>query len=147
MINIFERQDVIVVDITMLEDWCAKMLHLLGYADFDVSITLCDAEFIRDLNNRYRNKNEATDILSFPMFTDLKPGEPPVIEEGMPKDLGDLIIFPLQVLEDAKTLAVPFEQRLKKLLAHGLCHLLGYTHYTEEEHKLMAPLETKLMEV
>ena len=147
MINIFERQEAVTVDIAAVESWCAKMLALLGYADFDVSITLCDAEFIRDLNGRYRNKNEPTDILSFPMFADLKPGEKPVIDEGTPKDLGDLIIFPVQVLEDANTLAVPFEKRMKKLLAHGLCHLLGYTHYTDAEHKLMAPLEEQLMDV
>ena len=147
MINIFAEQEEISVDTAMLKDWCQKMLAYLGYADFDVSITLCDAEFIRDLNHRYRGKDYATDILSFPMFPELKPGQPLVPGDGVPKDLGDLIIFPAQVMQDAQTLQVTFEERLKKLLSHGLCHLLGYTHYTEEEHNLMAPLEEKLLKI
>lgn len=145
MINIFQRQDEVGVDIVLLEKTCQKMLECLGYSDFDVSITLCDADFIQDLNNRYRDKDQPTDILSFPMF-DLKPGEKPVVEDGMPQDLGDLIIYPARVVVDAQELGVEFSERMKKLLAHGLCHLLGYTHYTEEDDDLMKPLEEKLME-
>jgi len=146
MINIFQRQDEVLVDLEKLHSDCQKMLNFLGYGSFDISITLCDSDYIQDLNNRYRNKNEATDILSFPMF-DLKPGEKPVVEDGMPQDLGDLIIYPARVVIDASELGVTFEERMKKLLAHGVCHLLGYTHYTPEENMLMEPLEKNLMEL
>lgn len=144
MVNIFERQEEVVVNVSEIQINAEKMLDFLGYSNFDLSITLCDSDFIQDLNNKYRNKNEPTDILSFPMF-DLKPGEKPVIEEGMVEDLGDLIIYPERVVIDAKELGVTFEERMKKLLAHGISHLLGYTHYSPEENALMEPLETSLM--
>ena len=118
MISIFERQEEVLVNIAEIEANCQKMLSFLGYQDFDISITFCDADYIQDLNKRYRQKDEPTDILSFPMF-DLKPGEKPLVEPGMPEDLGDLIIFPARVLQDALELEVTFEARMKKLLAHG----------------------------
>lgn len=132
--------------VTFLENVASLMMKKLGYYDFDVSIILCDSEFIHELNRRYRGKDMPTDILSFPMFPDLVAGTKIVVEDGDCKDLGDLIIFLDRIKQDAFELQVPFLQYFKKILAHGLAHLLGYSHYSEEANLLMLPLEAELVE-
>ncbi len=133
--------------VTFLENVASMMMNKLGYHDFDVSIILCDSDFIHDLNRRYRDKDMPTDILSFPMFPDLVAGEKIILKDGDCKDLGDLIIFLERIKQDASELQVPFLQYFKKILAHGLAHLLGYSHYTEEANLLMLPLEAELVDV
>ena len=67
----------------------------LDYEDFifgaEVSVTFCDNEYIKKLNNEYRNKDSATDVLSFPMF-DLEGEEEPPLNPDGSLTLGDIVI-------------------------------------------------------
>jgi probable rRNA maturation factor len=97
--------------------------------DTEVSIVLCDNDFIRDLNRTYREMDYPTDVLSFPT--------------NMKQFLGDIVIS----LDKAKEQAVESpEKELEMLLAHGLLHLLGYDHEeSDEAYEKMMKLQEKLL--
>jgi len=110
----------------------AEVFQTLGIEEnsvhFDVHIV--SSEQIRELNREHRNKDKATDVLSFPMLN-LKEGQKPnakdfpldINPETGKIELGDIVI---NIEEENK----------EELAAHGLLHLLGYHHDDhEEEHE------------
>lgn len=96
----------------------------------EVSLVLSDDAYIHALNLQYRGKDCPTDVLSFA----LNEGEEPEVLDG-PEEvlLGDIIIS----LETATRQAIEYghslERELAYLTVHGILHLLGYDHMTEEE--------------
>jgi len=122
-----------------------QMLHLLNYQDFDIGIWLTTNQTIRKYNFMYRKKNKATDILSFPYHTSLKPGQRIKITTEEDKNLGDIIISLEFALNDASKLKQSLSKHLKMLLAHGITHLLGFDHKTDEEYIKMQKVEQKLL--
>ena len=122
-----------------------KMLDTIRYGDFDLGIWLTTDATIRRYNKEYRGKDKATDILSFAYHDELAPGERVVVHEPEDKNLGDLIISIPYVKKDAPRWGHSFTQRLDVLLAHGITHLLGYDHETEEEYVQMQKVEKRLL--
>jgi probable rRNA maturation factor len=98
----------------------------------ELSVVLADDEFIRDLNSRFRGIDKATDVLSFPQDDELI--------------LGDIVIS----LETAARRAEDEDMSLKEetafLFIHGLLHLKGFDHTTEEEEKEMFALQERCFE-
>jgi probable rRNA maturation factor len=86
-----------------------------------IELIITDNEGIQALNTRHRNKTEATDVLSFPM-DDTLPNTP----------LGVIVISKDFVKEKAKELGHTVQEELTLLFIHGLLHLLGYDHETDE---------------
>ncbi len=120
------------------------ILEALGYGDFDLGIWFTTNATIRDYNRDYRKKDKPTDILSFPYHENLMPGQriKPVDDED--KNIGDLIIS-VEFVENLLSLYnVTLQKRISTLLIHGICHLLGYSHYDEDNDKIMSALEKKL---
>jgi len=122
-----------------------KMLDILGYKDFDLGILLTTNATIRKFNREYRRKDKATDILSFPYHTDLIAGDKIKVKAPEDKNLGDIIISLEYVLKDAPRWGHSFDERLTVLLAHGIAHLLGHDHQTDDEFAIMNRLERKLL--
>ncbi len=122
-----------------------SMLSALKYDDFDISIWFTTNETIRKYNKRYRHKDAPTDILSFPYYPSLKPGEKIAPESEEDKNLGDIIISLAYMKKDAPKWKQSFSERLEVLLCHGIAHLLGHDHQTDEEYKVMQVLERKLL--
>ena len=120
------------------------ILDQLDYADFDISIWLTNSATIRRYNRDFRKKDKATDILSFPYHENLKPPKriKPSCEED--KNIGDIIIAIDFVDELLPLYKVTLKQRLPILLVHGICHLVGYTHYDEDNDEKMSTLERKI---
>jgi rRNA maturation RNase YbeY len=123
----------------------ANMLHLLHYQDFDIGIWFTTNKTIQTYNKQYRKKNKPTDILSFPYHTTLKPGKKIIAQSNADKNLGDIIISLEYCKKSAQALNTPLHTHLRILLAHGIAHLLGYTHDTEKNHKQMKNLESTLL--
>jgi probable rRNA maturation factor len=82
----------------------------------DVSVLLTGDEAIRTLNRKYRRKDQATDVLSFPTG------------ESAEDVAGDLAISLETALHQAKEHEHTLEMEIKVLLLHGLLHLAGYDH-------------------
>ena len=96
----------------------------------NVSVGLVNKEKIKKLNKLYRNKNKATDVLSF---------------EGEKDHLGEIILC----VPIANTQALEFDHsfhcELQFLFVHGLLHLLGYDHIKPKDREKMTGLEKKIM--
>ncbi|UCF48211.1 MAG: rRNA maturation RNase YbeY [Myxococcales bacterium] len=122
--------------------WRAEaMLASLGLDDAELSILLCDEGTIRQLNRRYRKKNEATDVLAFPM----QEGPGPASHPGL---LGDVVISLPTAARQAAERDRSIIREVTFLLAHGLLHLLGYDHATKlEEQEMKAKTEELLAAV
>ncbi|MDD4571718.1 MAG: rRNA maturation RNase YbeY [Clostridia bacterium] len=87
----------------------------------ELSLLLTTDEEIKELNNQYRNKDAATDVLSFPLFE---------ADEKIPRDssLGDIVISVDTMLSQAEEYGHSAEREMAFLFLHGLLHLLGYDH-------------------
>lgn len=96
----------------------------------EVSITLCDNEYIKSLNAKHRNKDSATDVLSFPMYdfnTEELFGEDEVVS------IGDIVISLERAKEQAKEIGNTFLEEVAFLAVHSTLHLLGYDHERSPE--------------
>lgn len=91
----------------------------------EISVSFTDNEGIRELNASYRNKDAATDVLSFPM------GENGVYdknEETGANILGDIVISMERAMEQADMYGHSLEREMGFLTVHSMLHLLGYDH-------------------
>lgn len=146
MITIKNRQRRIAVNLKKIETEAASMLAALGYADFDLGILLTTNKTIHRYNKTYRHKDKPTDILSFPYHTELKPGQKIRVLSPEDKNMGDLIISLEYVKKDAPIRwNRSFDEQMTVLLAHGIVHLLGYDHETDEEFAVMQKIEKKAL--
>jgi len=121
------------------------VLALLGYPDFDLGIWITTNATIRRYNKIYRKKDKPTDILSFSHNPTLKAGQKIKPASADDYNLGDLIISAPYVYDQLADLGVSFEQQLRILLVHGICHLLGYDHESDEDYKIMHKKEQGLL--
>jgi probable rRNA maturation factor len=145
MILIKNSQTKIKVNETKIKKYAQACLDQIGYPDFDLGIWLTTNATIKKYNNSYRNKNKATDILSFP-FHQLNPGQKIKALDSSDKNFGDIIISLEFVQKDApKRWGQTFEQRMPILIVHGICHLLGYDHENDADYKVMHKQETALL--
>ena len=114
-------------------------------AETEVAIHLVDAERIADLNEAYLGKTGPTDVLSFPIES-LRPGEvPAVLDGGPPPMIGDVLICPTVVRQNADRAGVAFEDELALMVVHGMLHLLGYDHVDDEDAERMEARERQLL--
>jgi probable rRNA maturation factor len=115
------------VESKLLSKIAHRALEVLGLSKVELSIALVSDVQIKRLNKLYRNKDKPTDVLSFPI------GEK--VEDWL--ILGDIVISVDTAKRQAQELGHSLEEELKRLLVHGLVHLLGYDHELggEEEKK------------
>ena len=111
-----------------------------------ITITLTNAENIKEINKQYRNIDKTTDVLSFPLF------EKDELENKIKNRLfehedvlGDIIISIPKVEEQAKEYGHSFERELSYMVVHGFYHLMGYDHIKEEDKIVMRPKEEKIL--
>jgi probable rRNA maturation factor len=142
MITIANKQDKVKLSVARLKKDAQYVLGLLDYADYDLGIWLIDNELMQQYNKQYRNKDVPTDVLSFP-YHQLKPGERIKPETEDDKNIGDLLMS-LEYVEAQQH--EDFYARIQKLLVHGVCHLLGHDHDSEETDAVMQDQEAFLLE-
>jgi rRNA maturation RNase YbeY len=98
--------------------------------DCELSLTLTTDASIRALNREYRNKNRATDVLSFSQIEERGRArvDPRTVRNLEGRPLGDVVISIDTALAQSRELGVAPSERLRTLLIHGFLHLLGYHH-------------------
>ncbi|WP_281647126.1 rRNA maturation RNase YbeY [Parendozoicomonas sp. Alg238-R29] len=102
----------------------------------EISIRIVDTEEGQELNNQWRKKDYATNVLSFP--SDL----PAELELPL---LGDLVICAPVVEREAKEQQKTITSHWAHMVIHGTLHLLGYDHIEDDEAEAMEALETRIM--
>jgi probable rRNA maturation factor len=144
MNNVFISHDdemILPFKIEKVRAFAEKILERIDHDDWDVSIHFCNDETIKGLNKEYREKDEATDVLSF------ESGEIYLDENGEERELaGDIIISLDTLKENAEYFTVPIDEELKRLIIHGLLHLDGLDHTTNEKEEPMLEIQESLME-
>ncbi len=118
----------------------------LENSKLNISITLTTPENIKKINKEYRNVDNETDVLSFPIF------EKDEIDDKILKNnfeyediLGDIVISIKRVEEQAEEYGHSFERELSYMIVHGFYHLMGYDHIKDEDKLVMRAKEEKVL--
>jgi probable rRNA maturation factor len=134
MIEVVNRQRQVKIDPIAWKRFADKALGAIVKERHDVTIAFVSNRTIRDLNRRFRGLNKSTDVLSFPE------------DEEETVNLGDIAISLEQAKVQARANGLKFEHEVAQLILHGLLHLCGYDHETDngEMDRLEIRLRKKL---
>jgi probable rRNA maturation factor len=106
--------------------FCIGILVALDAEPCELSVAIVGESAMRDLNRRFRGRDYATDVLSFEYGG--------TGGDGVPL-LGEIVISPAVALRQALRRGTPHDREVRRLLVHGLLHLLGYDHTRDKgEH-------------
>ena len=100
-------------------------------AEVELSVVLCDDDFIRGLNARWRGLDKATNVLSFP--------------SDMPRMLGDIVVAYETSAREAVDEGRSLSDHLAHLLIHGCFHLVGFDHAVDADADTMESLEARAL--
>ncbi|WP_273720060.1 MULTISPECIES: rRNA maturation RNase YbeY [unclassified Bartonella] len=116
-------------------------MHHLSLEDVvsEVSLLFTNDQHMAQINAQWRGKNKPTNVLSFPAFP-IKIGQIPGLM------LGDIIIAQETVLLEAQREGKLFQDHLTHMIVHGVLHLLGYDHETDDEAHRMEKLEREILQ-
>ena len=118
-----------------------QALKTLGIEDdVEVSCVLVDDERIHEINREYRHIDRSTDVISFAMEDNDQ-----FYVEGMPRTLGDIFISVDHAKKQAEEYGHSLRREMCFLFTHGILHLLGYDHMTDEQEKKMFGLQDKIL--
>jgi len=109
-------------------------------SDAAVTIVLATDAEVCELNNRWRNKNMPTNVLSFPAAADMP------LPPDEPRPLGDIMLAAGVVRREAQQQGKSLEENLVHLAVHGILHILGYDHINESEAIEMERLEIDILD-
>lgn len=134
-------------EIADLLDFAGEYLKLSS--DTEMSVTFMNNAEIREINRDYRNKDQATDVISFAL-EDEGEGELAIIFDedeafDLPRNIGDIMISVERAKEQAQEYGHSFDRELGFLAVHGFLHLNGYDHMTPEDEKEMFTLQEDIL--
>lgn len=117
-----------------------------GYPDdSEVTLLFVDESEMASYNERFLDRDGATDVLAFPV-EELLPGiVPDRHRQGPPLMLGDVVIAPSYVRRQAIDFGVTFEDEIALMVTHGILHLLGYDHVENDQAERMEDRERQLL--
>ena len=127
------------VDSSAVLRHCYAALRHTSCSKFDLNVWLAEEKHIAELNRCYRGKPKPTDILSFGMLRWKPPGtlQTPMFHALL---IGELVLCPSYISREHDLAA-----RLPLLLVHGLTHLQGFDHRTDEQYEEMRAVETRVL--
>ena len=114
-----------------------KVLREISEDSHEISIVFCNNHFIENLNKDYRGKDEPTDVLSFAQYD----GDS-INGHGL---AGDIVISLDAAAENAREFHVDEEEEIKRLIVHGIMHLLGWDHSDNSPEQEMLKLQEKIL--
>lgn len=141
------EQDIYEIRVAMKAIVRKAIFNTLVYEGFDcdteVSVTFVDNAQIKELNAQYRNKDTATDVLSFPLYDDFSS-----VSECELVPLGDIVISLERAAVQGYHLCHSIYHEVAFLTVHSTLHLLGYDHETsEEDEEDMFRRQKEIMEI
>jgi len=110
----------------------------------EVGVRLTDDSEMRTLNNTYRGRDSATNVLSFAL-TDDTAGALATPPEGAPLLLGDVVAAFETCMREADNEDKPLVDHLRHMVVHGVLHLLGYDHENDADAARMEALECEIL--
>ncbi len=119
--------------VSNLEPWIKTVITKENKTLGELNYIFCTDEYLLEKNQTFLNHNTYTDIITFDYS-----------EENQIS--GDIFISIERVKENARKFAVEFETELKRVMIHGVLHLIGYKDKSEDEQKLMREKENFYLE-
>ena len=117
MVEVVNRQRRLKLDTEAWSIFADKALHAIGKSEPSATIAFVSDKRIRELNRQFRGIDKATDVLSFPA------------EEKL--NLGDIAVSVDTAAMQARENGLTLEGEIAQLILHGLLHLCGYDHETD----------------
>ncbi|MBT3531864.1 MAG: rRNA maturation RNase YbeY [Gammaproteobacteria bacterium] len=126
----------------LADKWVNAALQFSNQAlPVNISVRFVEEEESQRLNRKFRNKDSATNVLSFPANL------PESIAQQLDElPLGDIVVCPTIVEKEASDQGKELQSHWAHLLVHGTFHLLGYDHQTTEDAESMEILEISVLE-
>lgn len=153
---LFENNTNEEINYKLIEKVISEALRYEGVNDnTEVSVTIVDNEEIRKINNKFRNIDRATDVLSFPMldypnkkffkdfYIDYNFDE--TFLDGDELVLGDIVLSLERALEQSEEYNHSYKREVSYLVVHSILHLLGYDHMEEDDKAIMRKREEELL--
>ncbi len=143
-IEVINRQRAARIERDQLAEIARYALALIGKPESGVTIAFVRDRAIRKLNRQFRRRDRATDVLSFPAREKDYLGN-----DYLGNDyLGDVVISTDTAMKQAQEAGFTFEREVSELLIHGLLHLCGYDHETDngEMNRMELKLRRKLLD-
>ena len=128
MVEVVNRQRRLKLDTEAWSSFAEKALDKIGKSESSATIAFVSDKRIRELNRQFRGVDKATDVLSFPAEEDA--------------NLGDVAVSVDTAAVQAKENGLSLDDEIAQLILHGLLHLCGYDHETDDGE--MNRLELKL---
>ena len=122
-----------------LKSFVKKVLQHLEKDSWNLSILMTDNSYIQDLNKRYRNLDEPTDILTFSQL------EGETFPGTKNNYVGDMAISLEKVSDNAMAFEVSEEEEFKRVLIHGILHLMGLDHAGNDANQQMIILQEAML--
>jgi len=119
MIEVVNRQRRLQINTRAWSNFATKALAAIGKSQSSATIAFVSDKKIRELNRQFRGIDKVTDVLSFPSDA---PDE---------HDLGDIAVSVDTAAVQAKENGLEFDEEIAQLILHGLLHLAGYDHETD----------------
>ena len=118
------------------QQWIEAIPELRRRRAAEVAIVIVGADEGRDFNRRYRGRDHATNVLSFP--AELPPGPKLAL-------LGDLVLCAPVIAREAGEQGKPLRAHYAHMTVHGVLHLLGHDHLDDVQAQKMEALETRIL--
>ena len=123
------KQSNVKISPAAIQQTAQAVLNALDCPEGELSIVVVNDRQIADLNRRYLNREGPTNVIAFPMrdgdFSDITP-----------ELLGDVVISVETTEKERISAGITFKERSNQLLVHGILHLFGYDHETNEKEAL-----------
>ena len=113
-----------------------KIIIFSSNKEISISFLLTSNSEIKLLNQKYRNKNKPTNVLSFPMNEKIE----------NKNYLGDVVIACEKIIDESYEQNIKKYKYLSKMTIHGVLHLLGYKHDTDRQFNKMNSIEKNILE-
>ncbi|MCG6974212.1 MAG: rRNA maturation RNase YbeY [Desulfobacterales bacterium] len=133
------RQKKYPMAMTKIQQKARDILNVLECHDAELSVLIVDDPQIATLNQKYLHRSGPTNVIAFPMHTDVFPN----INPGL---LGDVVISIETAAREGERIGIGMEERVVQLLVHGILHLIGYDHEkSEAQTEQMAQIESEVL--
>jgi len=125
------------LELDKLRETAQKALPQTNMENLRLNLILADDAYITNLNHKFRGRDWPTDVLSFPFPEQELPTEE--------KIWGEIYISVDRAATQARDYGVRLEDEVRRLIIHGILHLLGYDHQSDEEARQMREKEDQLL--
>ena len=126
MVEVVNRQRRVVLDVGAWREFADKCLAAIGVdAETGATVAFVSDRRMRQLNREFRGRDKTTDVLSFPSGQESW-------EETDGKTLGDVVVSVDRAREQAVEHGLDFKREVAQLILHGLLHLCGHDHETDD---------------